>query len=74
MENLVCFSHPVYDGQEPPVLACKNCCKIFVSEVKRQSQSEIGQELEAKNWLESKKRQAMSHLKRRRAIAGYRPE
>lgn len=33
--ELICIKHPKYKGKTPPVLACKACCKIFLSEVKK---------------------------------------
>ena len=35
--NLVCLSHPQYDGQSAPNLGCKICCTIFVETLKIES-------------------------------------
>ena len=31
---LYCINHKDYRGKNPPVIQCKNCCKIFISKVK----------------------------------------
>ncbi|MBP6217481.1 MAG: hypothetical protein KA436_02720 [Oligoflexales bacterium] len=38
--KVFCLAHRFYRGKTPPPkLACKACCKIFLSEIKRQHES-----------------------------------
>jgi hypothetical protein len=37
--NLICFSHPSYQGTSSPVLSCKTCCSIFLATLKRQTEA-----------------------------------
>ncbi len=37
--GLLCFSHPTYRGKVPPILSCRACCQIFLSEIKRKHRS-----------------------------------
>jgi hypothetical protein len=30
-----CFRHPKYDGHSKPDLLCRECCMIFINEVKK---------------------------------------
>lgn len=34
MSNLICMSHPKYNGKDSPVLSCKTCCSIFIQLIK----------------------------------------
>jgi hypothetical protein len=33
--NVVCFTHRLYRGETTPTLSCRNCCVIFLQEMKR---------------------------------------
>ena len=39
MRNLVCISHPEFDGHSTPNLLCKACCSIYVSAIKSEQKS-----------------------------------
>lgn len=43
MRNLVCISHPEFDGQSTPNLLCKACCSIYVSAIKQEQKASAQQ-------------------------------
>ena len=37
--KLICFKHPSYKGNGPPLLSCRSCCRVFLDEVKRRQEA-----------------------------------
>ena len=58
MQNLVCFKHPEYRGDASPVLSCKACCGIFISEIKAQNLAANGKVANPREWMERKAKEA----------------
>lgn len=57
MKQLVCFSHPKYDGITPPNLSCKTCCDYYVANVvKKQKAIREEKKFNTNKWLEEKAR------------------
>ena len=52
MKNLVCFSHPKYEGQGAPLLSCKTCCSIYIGYIKELQAEQ--QRFNANEWLAQK--------------------
>ena len=63
--KVICFKHPEYLGTSSPVLSCKTCCGIFVTEIKARNAS--GQTQDTYRWIAEKKREAEDAI---RAKAG----
>jgi len=51
MARLVCLTHRDYDGKDAPQLTCKNCCSIYISEIKK---LQVSKSVDTQYWVESK--------------------
>ena len=61
MSKLICLQHPKYAGKESPVLSCKTCCGIFVSQIREDNL--------AADTEEAKREQRRQNVIKRRAAA-----
>jgi hypothetical protein len=42
MDQIICFAHPYYSGEEAPKLNCSSCCKIFIDQIKMKNEQALG--------------------------------
>ena len=59
--NLICFRHPDYKGASSPVLSCKTCCGLFLTELKRRNAA--GNPMDTTKWLAEKTKMAEDAIK-----------
>jgi len=65
MARLVCLTHREYNGKAAPQLTCKNCCSIYIAEIrKRQSTASF----DTKSWVESKKQKNVNSIRPSRGL------
>ncbi len=57
MGSIKCIRHPTYNGITPPILSCKICCGIFVSNLKDKQKSQTSSQSEKQQVLEEKSEQ-----------------
>ncbi|SMF72938.1 hypothetical protein [Pseudobacteriovorax antillogorgiicola] len=53
MNQMICFRHPEYAGDETPELKCQCCCKIYVDRIREENHRK---KVDIDQWLTEKSR------------------